>query len=296
MKICNVLLLSLLLITSCGKADSKDTANTTKTEICDSEKSLNITILLDLSDRLVRDLTPQQSVRDMAIVNELSNMFKSSMENQGAFASEDKMKIIFRPPPEDPNINSISRELNVDLEGLKPKEKKIIFDNIENRFSSNLEVIYETTLEEKEWLGSDIWRFFKNDVKDLVIEDDSKFRNILVILTDGYIYHENSARKEGNKSSYITNSYFQGLNVYSKSDWKNYLEDNDYGLIPINQKFPSLEVIFLEINPMEGNLKDEEIIRWYLKDWLNQMEVKDFRIYNTDLTSNTIQRLNNFIY
>lgn len=293
MRILSTLIFSLFLITACGETETKSKVSS---ELSDSEKSLNITILLDLSDRLVRDLTPDQSSRDIAIVQELSKMFKTSMEERGAFGANDKLKVMFRPAPADPNINSISRELNVDLEGLTPKEKKVIYDDVEDRFMSNLNLIYETTLEEKKWLGSDIWRFFKNDVGDLVIADESQFRNILVILTDGYIYHENSARTEGNKSTYITNRYFRRLGLHSKANWRNFLEENDYGLVPINEKFPSLEVLFLEVNPMEGNLKDEDIIRWYLADWLEQMEVKDFRIYNTDLTSNTIQRLNNFIY
>ena len=39
-------------------------------------KPLNVSVYLDLSDRLVRDLTPNQTYRDTAIINYLIDYFK----------------------------------------------------------------------------------------------------------------------------------------------------------------------------------------------------------------------------
>ncbi|MEX0608860.1 MAG: hypothetical protein WD016_10930 [Balneolaceae bacterium] len=286
-----ILIISLFIIScsqSKGDTESIQEENTIKS-------SVNITILLDLSDRIIRDINSSQQIRDIAIVNEFVRYIKKNMEDQGAFNAKDKFQIIFNPLPEDPNVNAISRDLSIDLEDLEPKEKKIIYDSIGDTFESNLKSIYESTLKTKNWIGSDVWRFFKNDIKDLVISDNEDYRNILVVVTDGYLYHSDSARREGNKTSYVTNTYLKNIGIYEKADWREYLNDNEFGLLPIEDSYEDLEVLFLEINPIQSYLVDEDITRWFIGNWLEEMGITNFRIYNTDVTTNTAKRIARFM-
>lgn len=68
-----LLLLICLTFTACG---SSDTANNGESVDNNADKPLNITIYLDLSDRITREMQPSQKERDIAIVNKLVQCFK----------------------------------------------------------------------------------------------------------------------------------------------------------------------------------------------------------------------------
>ncbi|VDH05169.1 hypothetical protein [Bergeyella zoohelcum] len=267
-----------------GKASSQD-------------KQLNITLLLDLSDRIdpaKNPNTPEHYQRDIAIINEFVSAFKNDMEKKGAYKAKGKMKVIFSPQPQDANINKIASELNIDLSNVEVKEKKNVFENLSGTFVTNLETIYQTTIQHKNYIGSDVWRFFKNDVKDYAVYNDENYRNILVILTDGYLYHTDSKDKQGNRSTYVTPESINANKLYG-NDWKNTFEKGDFGYITTRKDLENLEVLVLEVNPIKTRLSDEDIMKTYLEKWFKEMNVKKFEIYNTDLPSNTKLRIDKFL-
>ena len=280
---------------SCGDKSEKDisTENHNVIQNSNSEKQLNISILLDLSDRLIQDVTPSPRDRDLEIVKTIVGVFKSDMETKGAFNAKGKIRVLFNPAPSDPRINNIAQDLKENLAALDVKQKKKIYDTIDSSFQSNLKKIYELTLDSKKWVGSDIWRFFKNDVKDYCIDNDPDYRNILIILTDGYIYHEQSVDRIKNRTTYITGKYLQSEG-FRNSDWRSKFDSGDYGLISSSSKLQNLDVLVLEVNASAVYKNDEDIIRAFLSKWFNEMSIKQYKIYNTDLPSNTSQRIINF--
>ena len=166
---------------------------------CSSEKQvkskkdlslpLNITIYLDLSDRLVRDLTPSQRERDLAIVEHFTKLFQDSCQSTGIFKSKHRLKVLFYPAPENTEINTLASALVIDMKNLPAKDKRVELQKMPSVFKNSLAQIYDETLNAKKWLGSDIWGFFSNKkVDDLCIKKG--YRNVLVILTDGYLYYE----------------------------------------------------------------------------------------------------------
>lgn len=180
---------------------------------------------------------------------------------------------------------------------MKPKGKKKVYDSISEKFKRNLEKIYNQVINKKVYFGSDIWRFFKNDVIDYCIEQnkgEDKYRNILVLITDGYIYHANSRDMKKNRSTYITPSFFKKTKLRS-NNWKKKMETGDYGFITIRDDLQNLEILVLEINPDPFYIKDEDIIRAYLRKWFREMNVKKFALYNTDLPQYTKGRVDNFL-
>lgn len=263
-----------------------------------SDKQLNITILLDLSDRIEPTKypsKPEHYERDIAIVNYFTEIFKKDMEKKGAFMANGKLKVIFSPRPNDEEINKIASELSIDLSKAKnTKEKKQIFDNVSSTFRKNLERIYTKTIESKNYPGSDIWRFFKNDVVDYAISEDKNYRNILVILTDGYLYHKDSKDKEGNRSMSLLPKDIAN-NGFRSSNWKDKFEKDDYGYISTRNDLNNLDVLVLEISPSPQNKDDEDVIKAYLKKWFNEMNVNKFELYNSDLPQYTKTRIDKFI-
>ncbi len=258
------------------------------------DKQLNISILLDLSDRLERNLQPAQSKRDIQIVNTITGILQQDMQEKGAFLSKGKLRVLFKPAPRDPNVNNLAKKLNVDLSEMHNKKKKEVYDNIQTEFQTSLEEIYALTMESKNWIGSDFWRFFKNDVKDLCIVNDSSYRNILVLITDGYIYHEQSTDRIKNRTTYVTPKYLRQEGFRDNSQWRTKFEEGDYGLIYFDKEMQNLEVLVLEINSSESHKNDEDILRAYIGKWLNELKVKNFEIHNTDLPENTKIRIESF--
>lgn len=291
-KVFTIIIATTLLI-SCGSDDTKDTSENDNASGTVQPKQLNISILLDLSDRVIQSMQPEQSERDIQIISAIIDVFKNKMQTDGAYRSKSKMQILFNPAPTDPNVNNIAKKLSVDLSKIDNKKKKEIYDNIETDFEEGLKEIYKLTQQSKNWVGSDIWRFFKYDANELCVEKDTEYRNILVIITDGYIYHKQSQDREKNRTAYVTANFLQ-KEGFRNPNWKDKFEKGDYGFIAPGQTFENLDIMVLEINPSPTNKNDEDIIRAYLGKWFDEMKVKNKVIYNTDLPANTQKRIVNF--
>jgi len=259
---------------------------------------LNITILLDLSDRIdpsISKSVPSHYERDISIVKYITEIFKKNMESQGTFMAKGKLKVIFSPRAQDSNVNIFAEKLNVDLSNMDNKKKKEIYEKLTDSFSYNLSKIYEATIAEKKWLGSDIWRFFKNDVKDYTICSDPNYRNILVILTDGYIYHADSKDRYKNRFAYLLPSTIKEYKLRNNPNWDKQIDKLDFGLISKRNDLENLEVLVLEINPAPQYQNDEDIIKKVLSKWFSEMGIKRYAIFNSDLPEYTKQRIDAFI-
>ena len=90
-----IILLGIVSVFSCGGRQKKEVV---------TQQPLNISVYLDLSDRLVRDLTPNQMYRDTAIINYLVDYFRDKTLGPTILKSENKMKVFFYPTPNDTEI------------------------------------------------------------------------------------------------------------------------------------------------------------------------------------------------
>lgn len=288
----NILFLTLIFsLLNCCKDEPPKTNGKTDSEIqkakIDSEqisKNLNISILIDLSDRISPEKYPNPSMeyfqRDLGYIETISKSFETALSKKPIRQTNDQMQVFFEPEPEDTEINSLAKNLKISF--TKDNTTKKTLEEIEPIFKKNSEKIYNIAVQNKQFVGSDIWKFFKNKVKDYCIKD--KHRNILVILTDGYIYHKDSKFMEGNKSSYLTPELIKSFGL--GSDFEKTFEEKKLGLIPANSNLENLEVIVLGINPSKNNPFEGDIIKLYWKDWLKSMGVKKFYLKEADLPSN----------
>lgn len=137
------------LLLSCSK-NNEAKNNTTKSGSSLGDEQLNITFLLDLSDRIdpkISPDTPEHYQKDMAIIDEFVSLFKADIEKKGGYKAKGRMKVIFSPKPNDPKINEIASNLNIDLSKFdwkNTKKKKNIYKSISEEFSKNLKEIYNT--------------------------------------------------------------------------------------------------------------------------------------------------------
>lgn len=96
-----------------------------------------------------------------------------------------------------------------------------------------------------------------------------------------------------NRTAYLSEVFLQkeGLRIPT---WKEKFEKLDYGLINTGQKLETLKVMVLGVNPSSRYKNDEDIIRAYLNKWFTEMGITQTAIYNTDLPSNTVKRIETF--
>lgn len=291
----------LIFFLSCNsgnKNNNNSSPNNVQPATVNRPEQLNITLLLDLSDRIDKDkypVKPEHYKRDIANVKFISELFVKDMESRGTFMANSKMKVIFSPRPQDPNVNILAEKLNVDLSKMDNKQKKNVHDNMAKIFTENLSKIYDLSILTHKWVGSDIWRFFKNDVKDYCVESDQEYRNILIILTDGYIYHNDSKDQIGNRFAYILPQIFSNYKLRDNPEWEQLIVNKDIGLIKKREDLENLEVLVLEVSPSPNYKNDEDIIKVLLAKWFEEMNVKRYAIYNSDLPNYTQQRITDFL-
>ena len=241
-------------------------------------KPLNISIFLDLSDRLTRDMQPSQMSRDTAIVGYVVDYFKKQTLGPAILKSKNSIKVFFYPTPHSSDIATLSHELNINMGNYNGKEKRIKLEEMKGLFQRNLTQIYNKTLLEKEWIGCDIWDFFSSKKVDAqCIKKDA--RNIMIILTDGYLFATNNKIKKGNSYSYILP---QTLN-------------NQSSLIVARKGLENLEVGVFEINPYSKEQEYKMIP--LLENWFLSMGVakQALTVASTDLPANTNTLLESFL-
>ncbi|MDX6189539.1 hypothetical protein SGQ83_09280 [Flavobacterium sp. Fl-318] len=287
-----VLLLVLVSAFSC-----KQDSDTTHEEILSKNtvtENYNISILLDLSDRISLQKNPNPTMeyyqRDLGYIKWVSEAFTQHLKSKRIRQIKDKMQLFFNPEPQDPEINSISQKLKITID--KNNASKELLNSINSNYALQTSKIYNSAIKDNNFIGSDIWSFFDSKVKDQCIENGD--RNILVILTDGYMYYESTKMKEGNRTSFITPELIKKNSLNTK-DWEEKVQNGDFGFIKANDNLSNLEVLVLGINPSRANPYEEKVIKAYWTKWFTEMKVKRFEIKNADLPSNMEKIIKNFI-
>lgn len=273
----SIFLLGIIIAILCNcNGSANEEGNRTDSVQVKTDLPLNISIYLDLSDRIVRDLTPSQSERDSAIVMLATEYVKQHAVKKKILPAKDKIKVFFYPAPSTQKIALLSNDLELDLSSIEPASKKQALLDFQSKFANSIHEIYSETVAQSKWVGSDIWGFFNKPIDTYCIKEG--YRNIIIILTDGYIYHVNNKIKDGSNYSYILP---QTLDVPNS------------GLIVSRKGLDNLEVLFMEINPTDP--KKQTQMEAIIENWLKGMGVKKYYIGETDVPSNTKMILDKFI-
>jgi hypothetical protein len=295
-KLYSLFLMVALVFCSCAEEKEKETAAPEQPNLNTKKETenLNISILLDLSDRIdtIKYHMPsmEQHQRDAAYIQTVAGAYVNHMRQKKIRTLNDKIAIYFDPEPHNSEINKISKDLKFQV--TRNNATLEIFDEIEKVYAEKPHKIYELALKDGKYVGSDTWGFFRNKVKDYCMEEG--YRNILVILTDGYMYHKDNMRKEGNHTSYLTPQEIKSFGL-NKANWQEKVKNGDYGFIPATEELEELEVIVLGINPDPKNPYEDEVIRKYWSDWFDKMEVARYDINTNSLPSNMDKIIKDFI-
>lgn len=287
MKITRYILMIISLV-SCCKDKNDRTNEEKKHSIVVDSNNINVSILIDLSDRIDPGTNPNPTMeyyqRDVEYIKAIEKGFINHIKSKKIITYDDQMQVFFNPEPSDPKINDFTKELKVSF---NKDTSRNYFDSVDKKYSELPLNIYQSAIKDGKYVGSDIWEFFKNKVKDYCIKNDR--RNILFILTDGYMYHQNTKfeeKSEGSyKTSYLTTKLIKANNL-TTSGFKDTIEKNGYGFVKANENLSNLEVIVLGINPEKGNPFEEAVIKEYWENWFKEMKIKNYQVKSADLPSN----------
>ena len=275
-------LLMIISLASCGKSTQLPPCTNCLPEV--DSNNINVSILIDLSDRIDPQTNPNPTMeyfqRDAEYIKAIEKGFLNHIKSKKIITYDDQMQIFFNPEPSDPKMNDFTKDLKVAFNKNTPRN---YFNSVDKKYSELPLNIYQSAIKDGKYVGSDIWEFFKNKVKDYCIKDDR--RNILFILTDGYMYHENTKFAEDNKTSYLTTGLIKTNNL-TTSDFKNIIEKDKFGFVKANENLSNLEVVVLGINPKKGNPFEEGVIKEYWENWFKEMKINKYQIKSTDLPSN----------
>lgn len=288
--------LLIFLLISCGDdpKEEKVVVEGSSVQMKKEPANLNVSLLLDLSDRIdtikYHNETMEFYLRDIGYIESISNAFINHLSLKKKRTINDRIAVYFNPEPKNQRINRISKDLKFHIN--RGNATPELFDNVKSVYSNQPREIYEQTLEDDKYVGSDVWSFFKNKVKDFCIEENS--RNILIILTDGYLFHIDNKRDEDNLSTYLTPQSIK-KNKLNMADWEQKLNVKNYGFLPATTDLKDLEVLVLGINPAKGNVYEDDVIKAYWKNWFDKMEVGYYELRNADLPSDLEKIINEFI-
>ncbi|MCH3883270.1 MULTISPECIES: hypothetical protein [Tenacibaculum] len=297
----NILLLLLsLTITSCGNDKKSQKVKETIDFDCSgfnkNDENLNISILLDLSDRINPITNPNNSMdffkRDIGYITSVSESFQCHIANKKSRKINDNIKVFFEPESNIPELNTISTLLNLKFNKDNSTIKKI--NSVSQIYQKNINDIYNIASQQKEYNGSNIWGFFKNKVNDYIKEDH---KNVLVILTDGYLYDKtNKGLKSGKKYANFTSNTIKNFKL-NNSNWNATFTKKNIGILPANENLGNLEVIVIGLNvdKKSKNPYELEIMKLLWENWFKDMGITNFAIKTADLPSNLDETIKKFL-
>jgi len=239
---------------------------------------LNILILLDLSDRVQEKVNYGQSQRDILIIQELLKVFSQAVKRKLYIKSKDKFQLVVIPQETNPNFSDLVDAFTIDMSKFKMREKKEMLKSSTESLIQKSKDLYQRVEKLNRYSGADIWKFFKEDIR-LYIENENEYQNIVVLLTDGYMFAKNNKCRLSNRFTFIMRwNLWQFRN---KFDWETEFDSGDYGLIKTDTQLPNTKVLLLEFQPETEFNNEFQILSKYWTKWFNEMNVSQVEMYKS---------------
>jgi hypothetical protein len=245
----------------------------------------NYMVLLDLSDRILYN-NQQQVPKDIQVIQSIYAAFKSKLNAKDPtrlyFTVNDKLKLMVAPQRTTASdVYDLAGNLRLSLSSAQPEQKAKMLEETEKNFNTFLPQIYKKAVisnNSTSYAGADIWKYFNEDLQD-DLEKDAQ--NTLFIITDGYMDFESLQGRASRNNRYT--SCTQIINNLKKApDWNSRFKEGDYGLLPVNKRFPNLKVIVLELNPKDDWTGEYNLLTTIWSKWFNEMGIKSFAFIKDD--------------
>lgn len=256
---------------------------------------LNVSILLDLSDRIdtlkYPDATMEIYRRDQELISAIVESFQIHVRSKKIRFLNDQIALYMEPVPPSREMNDLLTELRVEF-NRQSSEKSVL--QLDSLYKDNVAEIYSAAMSTGEYIGSDVWTFFKNRASDYCILDGS--RNILFVLTDGYMYHPNSKLPMiDGKISYIIPETIREKLKLTGSNWKDVYDSKGFGFLVPEVSLEELEVYVINVNPDNNNPYSYDILKKFWSDWFEAMDIYEYDIREKSLPANEVDIIKSIV-
>jgi hypothetical protein len=332
MKIAGTIVIAILFIlaTSCNTTNTSNSKNNKTQQDTVVNTNLNILISPDLSNRITEKYA--KPIDDIEIIKRILELYYPSIYKSGGrvLNQKDKISLLITNPQLMNTYNINDESLKIDISGFNNDERikyftdplhYKTFENDKNIMINEITKVYESAKENT--VGADIYDLFKSRLNsDIILEDEkpknsfdhiviNRNRNILILLTDGYIEAGLYGEPENKKQYFyldneIIRTFRKDFKKSEEINMKLFFEKNGYGLVPLaNPALNNLEVLAVEfydrsLSKKSGNntvLPDDyDILKLFWDDWMKKSGVKRFKVYERFATINDFEvALENFI-
>ncbi|MFP7656466.1 hypothetical protein [Chryseobacterium proteolyticum] len=128
-----IYLLIIISFVSCCKTEN-GSSDEIKDSIQTDLNNLNVSILIDLSDRIDPKTNPNPSMeyaqRDVEYIKTIEKGFLNHIKSKRIITYDDQMQIFFNPEPSDPKMNELTKELKVSFDKNTSKD---YFSSVEKK-------------------------------------------------------------------------------------------------------------------------------------------------------------------
>jgi hypothetical protein len=249
-----------LLFAPAGLLSQQASNALTKTEVV---------VLVDLSDRIDLQLHPGQAQRDTTIIRAIADEFANVVRRNRYLFSHDRLRALFVGGENQP------LEPRVDVGQMNLQHRVVVRELPKELRRFELEASAPLFAKRKNYVGADLWSWFKfNAPRQLVNDDPNRaIRRRIIILTDGYLQFSPKIKRDPGTAMRM--DLMRG-----RTDWERIYAK--YALKPTGSTLPDTKVLLLELAPVRPEVytTEEEILRRYWTDWFRSMSVQ------TDLLTN----------
>ncbi len=258
--------------------------------ICKNQKNnLNISILLDLSDRIDR---PSQQENDLHLLKDIAQLFSNHVQQKRILQLEDRISLFFEPDPSVTQTQEVIDKLKFTITRQATSTNIQAITKQYAHYPPKLYALAQQNPDTKK--GAALWRFLKNKAQNHCVK--KCHRNILIIFTDGYLYHKGDFLKVKNRTTYINRQLLNTPALFSY-DWKKYVQEKNMGILwDRTQQLQDLEIIVIGIDQNEHkNPNAQEIITYYWEQWFAEMGITHYVIRPADAPAYLSEVITDFI-
>jgi len=319
-----LLSLALCMMTACASKSEKLNEEKSADEVALTH--FNVVFAPDLSNRINSKMHPRPLHDPQIVSRVLNNIYPKILNHQRSDNQLDKFSVslINKKLLNEYNINK--SELSIDFSRFKNQRERI--DYIKGRSEASLETDVQKFEEEfnrlnqvaaERTFGADVWSYLHAGVDNLIVQEEkdpiifngttyrNQFRNVLILLTDGYIeagIYNKQGCPEDNTCYYLSgdrvSQFRQAFKKSGAKDMKAFFDDNNYGIVPVdNPHLAELEVLVLEMYDrslsQSGSATvhptDTDILKLFWSDWLEKSGVKRYELRSMMTTEEEVEEI-----
>jgi hypothetical protein len=297
-----------------------------KTQI---NEHLNIIITPDLSNRITEGMYPKP-VKDEQLIESLYKNYYPEFYtiNNRVIGQKDKIQVVLTNPSILKESHISLSNFSMDLSKFNPSECIKYLTHGENeddlvRTAAEIQKLYSYA--QNNTTGGDVYNYLKKELNSSVVKGAAKpvqldanttvinkYRNIVVLLTDGYIeaglYGKSNCK--GKQCLYLTSKIISDFRKeYEQANTTNlqeFFNKSGYGILPVvNKNLKNCEVLVVEMYDRTLNQKtgsqtvspnDFEIMKLFWADWLKKSGVQHFKLLDVSTSeAEFLSNLKNFI-